>query len=301
LIGNLQWTNDLVYFGFTLILLASAVVLAQDGPTGLRPLYGAAVLLPSALILSGFMRALWALRVRTGIGFKRSVFAFLNWLSLSWTVAIACVQGLTRSEGVFLRTPKVEENHRLWAALWTTRAETFWTLALWSAAVFAVVYDQARPFVVALFVWQGIVYASAPYMSWLNQHTELSAQLERRRRTESLRERVRSIPVWSVGALGMAAAGVAIAVLIGFGGSNPGEPRDPFSLPDAAASDQGPLTDVVSNSGDDTPSSTTLPTTPTTSGSPSTTGGSSGTSPPETNPPATTPPATSPPTPTTAP
>ena len=47
LLGSVQWMNDLVYFGFSVVLLASAIFLIDDGPLGLRPLYGAAVLLPA--------------------------------------------------------------------------------------------------------------------------------------------------------------------------------------------------------------------------------------------------------------
>src|SRR6185295_1489906 len=100
------------------------------------------VLLPSALIVSGVVRALWALRIKTGISMKRAVLAFINWLSLSWTVAIACVQGLTRKEGVFLRTPKAEQRNRLLAALWSARTETLWALLLWGLV--AIVAFQGR-------------------------------------------------------------------------------------------------------------------------------------------------------------
>jgi hypothetical protein len=257
------------------------------------------VLLPLALIMSGLVRALWALRARTGISVKRAVLAFSNWLSLSWTVAIACVQGLTRSEGVFLRTPKTDDRHGLLTALWSARTETLWAVALWGAAVVAIVNDRARPFVIALFLWQGLVYASAPFMSWLNQHTELSAQLERRRRSERLRERaVRAAPI-TIGMLAAAAAGVAIAVLIGFGGSHPGQPSNPFSTPQRGAGDQGPLSHLVSGTPDQPPSTTTATTSPPSTSVP--TGGSTPgtTAPPENSPTTTEPPTTE--APTTAP
>jgi cellulose synthase/poly-beta-1,6-N-acetylglucosamine synthase-like glycosyltransferase len=245
LLGSLQWTNDLVYFGFTLVLLASAVVLIGEGPLGLRPLYSAAVLLPTALVVTGVVRALWALRVKTGIGLKRAVLAFLNWLSLSWTVALACVQGLVRSEGVFLRTPKEGERNRLLAALWSARAELCWALLLWVAAALAAIHGRATLFVLILFAWQGLVYASAPFMSWLNQHTELSAQLERRRRSESLRERSTIRTRFYVGALSGTAAAVGIGVLLALGGSNPGAPGDPFATPERAPGDSGPIGQLV--------------------------------------------------------
>src|SRR5205823_2630050 len=178
LLGGVQWLNDLVYLGFTLVLLSTAGVLLTHGWFRLRPLLGAAVLLPSALIGTGLLRALWALRERTGIGLRRAVFAFANWLSMSWTVSLACLQGLARSRGVFLRTPKTGDRANVLGALWSARTETLLAVALWTAAVLVTVQNRATWFVAALFVWQGAVYATAPFMSWLNQHTELSAQLE---------------------------------------------------------------------------------------------------------------------------
>ena len=136
------------------------------------------MLLPSALIVSGIVRALWALRIKTSIGWSRAVLAFVNWLALSWTVALACLQGLTRSRGTFLRTPKTGEHNRLLAALWAARAETFWMLALWGAAAAAILNRRGTPFFLALLAWQGAVYSAAPYMSWLNQHTKLTPELD---------------------------------------------------------------------------------------------------------------------------
>jgi hypothetical protein len=50
-------------------------------------------LLSAELVTWGLVRAVWALRRRIGMGFRRALLAFANWLSLSWTVALACVQG----------------------------------------------------------------------------------------------------------------------------------------------------------------------------------------------------------------
>src|SRR5207244_9423009 len=98
--------------------------LSTRGYLGIRPLVGAAAALPVALIASGLLRASWALRQQTGIGRKRAILAFANWLSVSWVVSIACVQGLIRRRGVFLRTPKSGERRSLASALWAARTET---------------------------------------------------------------------------------------------------------------------------------------------------------------------------------
>jgi cellulose synthase/poly-beta-1,6-N-acetylglucosamine synthase-like glycosyltransferase len=287
LLGSFQWMNDLVYFGFTIVLITSAIILVNDGPLGLRPLYGAAVLLPSALVVSGVVRALWAVRIQTRISWKRAFLAFLNWLSLSWTVAIACVQGLTRRKGVFLRTPKTDDRHHLSAALWSAHTETFWAAVLLTLAALALVNGQATPFVLVLLVWQASVYASAPFMAWLSQHTVLSEQLERRRATEWLRERP-AVAAASVGALGGAAVAGALALIIGFGGTNPGNPPNPFQTAESSSEQPG---------GEDHGSpTTTAPAAPSTTRPSSTTTGPSTTVPRTTTPPSTAPPSTSPPT-----
>jgi len=60
--------------------------------------------------------------------------------------------------------------------------------SIWATGIAVVVSQTANAFVAVLFAWQGSVYASAPFMSWLNQHTELSAQLELAQRALPLAE-----------------------------------------------------------------------------------------------------------------
>jgi hypothetical protein len=232
LLGGVQWLNDLIYLGFTAVLLGSAAILATQGRLGLRPLLGAAAILPVALIASGLLRAAWALRERTGIGVKRSILAFANWLSVSWTVALACAQGLVRRRGVFLRTPKSAEKRDPLSALWTTRAETLIALTLWGAGVATALTSVATPLLLALFVWQGAVYATAPWMSLLSTRTALSPELERRRATESMRDRFGRVAPYLAGAAATVAVVLALGALIGVGGSNPGpRAQNPFVLP----------------------------------------------------------------------
>jgi hypothetical protein len=208
-IGGIQWLNDLLHLGFALVLLAMATVILINGSVPLRPLVGASILLPMTLLASGLLRALWSLRRRARISTRRAVLAACSWLSLSWTVAYPSIQGLFRKEGAFLRTPKVEDRKGVLTAVWTARTETLIALAVWGAGATVAVSGLGNPLLVALFAWQGAVYASSPYMAWLNQHTELSAQLERRRRSEWMRDRVgRATPMVAVGTM---LAGVAVA------------------------------------------------------------------------------------------
>jgi hypothetical protein len=238
LIGGIQWMNDLVYLAFTIILFVIAGLLLSGHTVAIRPLVGPTVLLPAALLASGLLRAVWALRQRTRVTYRRAIFAFMNWLSLSWTVGLACIQGLMRREGVFLRTPKTQPHDRLLAAFWAARAETLLWLLLWGSAIALGVTTHPTALLLGLLAWQGIVYGAAPLMSWLAQRTQLSPALEQRKRSEQARERLvaalRPVAIGSA-VLGTAAACAAI-VVVGLGAVNPGHPSNPFALPQRSGS-----------------------------------------------------------------
>ena len=256
LLGSIQWTNDLVYLGFTVVLLASSALLMTSRHVAIRPLLGATVLLPVALITSGLVRAVWALRLRTGIGLRRAALAFANWLSLSWTVALACVQGLVRSKGVFMRTPKSGDRRDPLSAIWTARSETVLAGLMWGSAAVVAGEGRATPFLLGLLAWQGAVYATAPFMSLLSSRTRLGPELERRRRTERMRDRFTRAAPYLAGAAATVVAVALIGGLIGLGGSHPGpRARNPFVVPHKATSSVTPSPAV-------TPSSTLTPSSP---------------------------------------
>src|SRR5439155_18560895 len=115
--------------------------------------------------------------IRVRIGSARSLRAFANWLSVSWTTALACMQALLRSEAAFLRTPKEEDHPSVVDALRSAKVETMLALMLWGAAVLVAVRGRATPLLLVLFVWQGTVYVTAPYLAWLNQRSKLTGPL----------------------------------------------------------------------------------------------------------------------------
>jgi len=219
---GLVWFNDVLYLGFTVVLLITAYFALFAEGTQFRPLYGALVLLPAALLASGLLRALWSLRHRTGIGFKRSFLALLNWLSLSWTVAVASLQGLIRSKAVFMRTPKEREDQSFWTALNAARVETVLALLLWASGIAVVASNPSLVFIGLLFAWQGLVYGSAPLMSWLSVRTVLTPELERRRRSEIRRQRMAAMMPYYAGGAAAAAAVALVAAVLVLGGSDPG-------------------------------------------------------------------------------
>ena len=59
---------------------------------------------------------------------------------------------------------------------------------MWGSGIVVILKGVGTWFLLTLLGWQGFVYASAPYMAWMNARTQLSPELERRRATEWLRE-----------------------------------------------------------------------------------------------------------------
>jgi hypothetical protein len=216
LLGGLQWFGNLVGLAFTAVLALTAATLLVWGHVPFGPLLGAAVVLPLPMLLSGLVRALWALRHRSRITYRRAVLAFVAWLSLSWAIAMACLQGLARTTRPFLRTPKWRSQGGLVQALRATRAESALAAAGWLAAAVSAVTGRSGPVLVALFAWQGTVYAASPTMAWLNQRSHLPARLERMRRAEERRERFGSVRPHLVRAgVGTAVAAFTAVVLAG--------------------------------------------------------------------------------------
>lgn len=76
-------------------------------------------------------------------------------------MAIASLQGLFRSKAVFMRTPKERDRQTVWTALRDARAETVLALLMWGCGIGVAVVGGGPVFLVALFAWQGMVYASA--------------------------------------------------------------------------------------------------------------------------------------------
>jgi hypothetical protein len=243
LFGGLQWMNDLVLLGFALVLLAVSGVLLAGSTVPIRPLVGPTILLPGALLATGLIRAVWALRLQTRITVGRALLAFVSWLSLSLTVARACLQGLVRSEGVFMRTPKTGDAEGLGAALKAAIPETLLGLSLWGCAVALAAAAHPTALLLSLIVWQGAVYLSSPYMARLAQRARLTPELQRRRRSEDLRDRLARRALF--GTVGVSLAGAVFAIVVALGASHAGHPGNPFSLPPRSASDTGPWGGVL--------------------------------------------------------
>lgn len=210
LLGGLQWYGDVLTFGFTVLLLVTGWLSVLGRPVRLPVLGGPLLLLPLVFWGSSLLRTLWGLRATRRCTWAEAVGAVGILWSLSWVVTLACLQGLMRSRGVFLRTPKATRAG-LVRALRSTTIETTLGAACWglggllltaSAAQITRGSSPGTMFASALTTvhttpwWllgtsgvvlgflalmQGTTYLSAPVMCLLSLRSEKTAREVRRR------------------------------------------------------------------------------------------------------------------------
>lgn len=109
--GGLQWLHDPLAFIFTLIIMIGSTTFMISNTVFLQPMAGATLFVPFVFIFFGIVKSLWALRVRLRCSLLQAYRAFLVMLSLTWVVTLACLLGLIKEQGVFLRTPKAEDKN----------------------------------------------------------------------------------------------------------------------------------------------------------------------------------------------
>jgi cellulose synthase/poly-beta-1,6-N-acetylglucosamine synthase-like glycosyltransferase len=173
LMASLSWFRDLLMLCFAMSLVVTTVLLETTTDFTLMPLGGASTLLPMSLIAIATICLTWTLRHWTGISRRRALKGLVISLSATWITALACVQGLTHREGVFLRTSKVgSDRHPLRRALRLSRVETVLAVILYIAAGVLIASDD-RPFLLILtLLVQATVYLCSPIAAFWNVRTQ---------------------------------------------------------------------------------------------------------------------------------
>ncbi|MBI3605625.1 MAG: glycosyltransferase, partial [Nitrospirae bacterium] len=175
LVGGLQWLNDPITLCFSTILLISAGTLIFFQTLFLQPVVGATLYTPFVFILFGVVRFLWALRVRQNITFRQSAAAMMILLGMTWVVSMACLMGLTRKEGTFLRTPKKRGNALLLRSLQISSQEFFLALLCIAASAWLMerlLFGASGILIMGLLLWQGFIYGSAVFTSIWSYQSE---------------------------------------------------------------------------------------------------------------------------------
>lgn len=218
LMACMSWFRDLLMLVFALILLVITGLIVSGSHFALTPLGGARSLYPISLIVVATICMVWTLRHWTTISRRGSLRGLIISLSASWITALASVEGMTRREGVFMRTPKTGSgHHRVRAALRLTRWETVMATSLLAAV--GVLSTLAHPpiLLISICAVQGFVYACGPIAALWNVRAEPVPREEYRRRFElaSTRTALRRRPAFTFNRIAVIACAAAAGVGIG--------------------------------------------------------------------------------------
>jgi hypothetical protein len=225
LMASAGWFRDLFMLVFALLLFAVAGLVLSGSGFALTPLGGDRSLLPMSLIVIASICMMWTLRHWTPISRRRSVLGLVISLSASLITAIACLEGIARREGVFLRTSKTGSNrHRLRAAIRLSRWEGMLAVALYSAA--AILSASRHPPIVLIIIiaLQGTVYACSPIASLWNLRAQLVPAVEYRRRYQE--QRLRQVSGRPSVRVVRPAAFVILAAVLGAGAAALSAPQE---------------------------------------------------------------------------
>jgi cellulose synthase/poly-beta-1,6-N-acetylglucosamine synthase-like glycosyltransferase len=220
LMASLGWFRDLLMFAFSLLLLVVTGLLLSGSGFALMPLSGDVSLLPMSLIIVATVCMTFTLRYWTTISWRRAFKSLAISLSASWITALACIQGLSHREGVFLRTAKKKATgeRRLRTAIRISRMETVLAIALFAAVGALLALSHPPVLLIVIVAVQASVYLCSPIAAlWNLRAQRIPAEEFRRRHAERQLRTVRRprsfATVGFAGALFLAAlTGGAIAV-----------------------------------------------------------------------------------------
>jgi hypothetical protein len=170
LVGGLQWFTDVLNLLFGVFLSLGAIASVFYGLFSVRPLTGPLLIVPALFLFLHLWRFLWVLRKSLHLPARVALRSMYNFFSLGWVVTLACIEGIIRKKGVFLRTPKSKSQSKVLGALRVTQWETSIGLLFLGCGLVAFI---ARPewktgWLGFLLAWQASLFLAAPYYSVLS-------------------------------------------------------------------------------------------------------------------------------------
>ena len=177
LMASLGWMRDLLMVLFTIGLFATTALLLSGSHFWVLPIAGGVSVLGISLIAVALVSMLLVLRQWTNMSRRRAFLSLIISLASSWTIALACVQGMARREGVFLRTPKNDRNQkvvrRMRDALWLARWEMALAAGLFVCAGLMAASSSKHILLVVMIFVQGCVYLCAPVTAFWNVRAQM--------------------------------------------------------------------------------------------------------------------------------
>jgi cellulose synthase/poly-beta-1,6-N-acetylglucosamine synthase-like glycosyltransferase len=217
LMASVGWARDLLMLVFAFLLLAISGLLIAGSGFALTPLAGDSSLLPMSLIVIATICMMWTLRLWTTMSRRRAIGALLISWSAAMVIGIACIEGMLRREGVFLRTSKTGgDRYGLRDALRMSRWEALFAAALYAAAALLAAKPHPPLLLIGIVSLQGTVFACAPIAAlWSLRAQRVPTAEYRRRYDERLRPaspmKRRSLARLAIAVVIAAALGVSIA------------------------------------------------------------------------------------------
>ena len=168
LMASIGWFRDLLMLAFSLLLLVITGLLVSTSGFFISPMDGNRSLIPLSLIIVAMVCMQWTLSHWTTMSFRRAFLSLVISLSVTWVVALGCIEGVARRDGVFLRTSKAGGRRNIFRALRLTRVEIVLAAALFTAAGALAVSGHKQWLLIAIIVLQGCVYLCGPVASVWN-------------------------------------------------------------------------------------------------------------------------------------
>jgi cellulose synthase/poly-beta-1,6-N-acetylglucosamine synthase-like glycosyltransferase len=168
LMASVGWFRDLLMLAFSLLLLVITGLLATESGFAVSPMDGGRSLLPLSLIIIATICMLWTLRLWTTMSFRRALLSLVISLSVTWVVALGCLEGIARRDAVFLRTSKVAGRRRIRSALRLTRVETTLAVALYVGTGLLLTVHHRPWLLIFIIALQATVYLCGPIASVWN-------------------------------------------------------------------------------------------------------------------------------------
>jgi cellulose synthase/poly-beta-1,6-N-acetylglucosamine synthase-like glycosyltransferase len=168
LMASVGWFRDVLMLAFSLLLIVITGLLVADSHFAVSPMDGSRSLLPLSLIVIATICMLWTLRLWTTMSFKRALLSLVISLSVTWVVALGCLEGMARRDAVFLRTSKVAGRRRIRTALRLTRVETTLAVAMYTGAGLLATSRHRPWLLIAIILLQATVYLCGPIASVWN-------------------------------------------------------------------------------------------------------------------------------------
>jgi cellulose synthase/poly-beta-1,6-N-acetylglucosamine synthase-like glycosyltransferase len=182
LMASLGWFRDLLMLLFSLVLLVISGLLVTQSHFAVSPMDGNRSVFPLSLIVVATLTNMFCLRLWTTMSFRRALFSLLISLSVTYVIALGCIEGVIRRDAVFLRTPKVAGRRRVSSALQLVKVETVMAVALLAAVGFLAARRDAPWILIFLIFVQAAVYLCGPIASVWNLFAQGTPDVEYRRR-----------------------------------------------------------------------------------------------------------------------